>query len=275
MNIPLVALTISIGSLIVALLVNLKAKTKSFKIAAWGIFTVAALAAVLSKSDQSPLSAKKIEIKTEDRSPAVFIDGTSNRPDIKFDYSQHTTYVKNAPGDKDEFSIKQPIFGKIHLITPYGYRLTGTNNTGQEYFLYGQRISIVEGVPNPAAQDAILDFDVTNPNAMELRLVRFEIEVTQFSEPENLKVDRQASGGRTRSYFCNLQNKPGLYACKPLTNEFDFIKVGRNGKLEHFGINVNTRTPGMYELAIWIEYAIGTNQLRAKVGDVGKVPFLR
>lgn len=215
---------------------------------------VAASLAILPKFQKAANTAPQPQQQTQGpQSPNV-----SSKGDVTISY-----------GEKGEFkrAIEPPIFGNINVEIPYGYFVSATDKSGIRQTVYGQPISRVEGVPNEHSQDVILEFDVTNPNAMELRLTKLEIEVTQFFEGSNMSSDPVASAGDTRRYFCNLQSKPGLYACKPLSADFDFIKVAK-GELEHFGVNVNTRTRGIYQLAVWVEYAVGTEKQRTKVGDV-------
>jgi len=173
-------------------------------------------------------------------------------------------------GEKDAFEgvVKPPRFGPIDLQIPYGYQVSGTDGAGVIRTVYGQPTSKRQGVPNEHSQDVVLKFDVTNPNAMEMRIAKVEVEVRSYGRLQHMQSTPLASAGFTRQFFCDLSSKPGLYPCKSLGN-FDFIKLGR-GELEDLGLNVNTREAGLYELVVWVDYAISSERKRVKVGDVGE-----
>lgn len=164
---------------------------------------------------------------------------------------------------------KPPIFGLINVNLPYGYFMQACANDGnREFNVYAQPTRSIIPPLSAHSQDIILEFDITNPNAMSLRIIHLYVEVLEFISVTVDTTTPVAAAGRVRRFFCNIRNSKGLYQAENAADNFDFIKL-TEGELERMAIHVNTPDQGIYSLSIKLEYAIGEDSYRE---DVGRVP---
>lgn len=120
-----------------------------------------------------------------------------------------------------------------------------------------------------------LTFDVTNPNALDMRLIRFFVDVVEYIDVDILHVDTAPSGGgaRIRKFVCRIDSRPARYECELASEDFDYIKLNY-GEMEAFRINVKVPKEGVYRLMIALEYSIaGETQIVEADDDIQEVGF--
>lgn len=120
-----------------------------------------------------------------------------------------------------------------------------------------------------------LIFDVTNPNALNMRLIRFFVDVVEYIDVDIPYVDTGPMGGgaMVRKFVCQVDSRPARYECKQASEGFDYIKL-TNGEMETFRINVIVPKEGVYRLMVALEYSIaGETQIVEADDDVQEIGF--
>jgi|GEM_PF-4667616 len=193
----------------------------------------------------------------------------------KIESNNSPVKIENIQGDKVIIYKEQDInehldlkFSKINVSIPYGYILNAIDENNKKYSVYAQPKSHKKGMPNSHSQDIVLTFDVTNPNKSEIRIIDLYIEVKEFHSVKIIKISPVASAGETRKYFCNIEPIKQKYICNKLFKH-DYIKISQ-GELEHFGVNVNTTTAGIYLISICLKYSFNGNEIIRDVGQVDR-----
>lgn len=181
--------------------------------------------------------------------------------------------IENIKGDKVVINNEQNItdhinlkYSSIDVGIPYGYFMNAIDKNGKKYSVYAQPKSYQIGVPNSHSQDIVLTFDVTNPNKSDIRIIDLYVEVLNYIPVEIIETNPVASAGETRKYFCNIEPEFKKYTCKKLFKH-DYIKISY-GELEHFGINVNTSTRGIYKIGMVLKYSFNGKEIISEVGQV-------
>lgn len=167
-----------------------------------------------------------------------------------------------------------PIFNEIVIQSGYRMDALDRNNSTQVYLkICAEPTSFIKGTQNPDSEDISLCFDVSNPNNMHMRIGNIYTNVLKYSSIKNPKIIENFGVKKTRGYFCNIEPEIGSYKCIQTLNDDEFIDLAP-GELEHFAINVRTDTPGIYEMRISLNYAIGSETNSITVGDVpGMIGF--
>jgi len=204
-----------------------------------------------------------------------YLPGTSKHLDIYFTLFLIAICVLlivfNRPAINNELSITPLKVSQLDVSIPYGYIMKACA-ANRIFEVYAQPTSAMQGIPNEHAQDIILEFDVTNPNYLEARIVDIYIEVIEYHHVEILGIAPIWAGGHMRKFFCNIGPELKVYKAKPLTTEFDYIKL-LHGEIEYFGIHVNTITPGVYKLKVSFDYSIGGVVKHQDVGITPEIGF--
>jgi hypothetical protein len=148
-----------------------------------------------------------------------------------------------------------PIISTTEVSVPYGYgmRYNEKSNFNNTFYVSAEPIGIA-----PSEQDFILNFDITNPNNMEMRIKDIYINVVDYCQIENVTIAPYAAAGHTRQYFCNIEPEIRSYRCLKNNNSYDYIKLSSK-ELENFGIHVKSNTTGIYRLQISLDYSYGSN----------------
>jgi hypothetical protein len=161
-----------------------------------------------------------------------------------------------------------PIFNKISTQCGYCMDALDKNNSAQVYSkICAEPISSIKGQQNPDSEYFSLSFDVSNPNSMHMRIGDIFINVIKYNSIKRSKVIENFGVKKTRGYFCNIEPGIGSYKCTQTLNNDEFIDIAP-GELEHFTVNANTDTPGIYKMSIGLDYAIGSETNSVIVGDV-------
>jgi hypothetical protein len=113
---------------------------------------------------------------------------------------------------------------------------------------------------------AALTFDVTNPNPLDIRIVRFFVDVIKFVDVDIIGVWQNGKGGgmKVRAYTCEIEPMIGRYECNPISTGFDYIRLSP-GEMEAFRINIETVVEGIYGLRLGMEYSIGGESKIAEI----------
>lgn len=122
-------------------------------------------------------------------------------------------------------------------------------NTGQEY--YGVRVYSL-------LHSSRLVFDVTNPNELDMRIVRLYVDVIKFVPVDIIGVWEGDKGGgmRIRKYGCDIDVNTGRYECFQISEGFDYIKLSP-GEMEVFRVHIAAVQEGIYRLRLGMEFSIG------------------
>ena len=164
--------------------------------------------------------------------------------------------------------INAPIFNEI--VVQCGYRMDARdkNNKTQVFSkICAEPISSIKGQPNEDSEDLTLSFDVTNPNSLHMRIGNIYVKVIKYNSMEISKIIENFGVKKMRGYFCNIEPEIGSYKCIQTFSDDEFIDIPPD-ELEHFVINANTDTPGVYQMGISLDYAIGSETNSIIVGDV-------
>lgn len=246
------------------------------KIASAVLILICVLLVVFIKQDTSREDSCQTNLTTQ------FNDTTSSNRGVQIGEIETNTgqvNIENVQGnkiiindDKADVSTKPLVFGRIGVGIPYGYFLEALDksNPSIKYNVYAELTSNVEGKPNPHSQDIVLSFDITNPNALELRVVAIYVDVLEYTAVSVIATHPVLSVGETRRFFCNIKPQSGSYRCTLLSDKYDFVKIAR-GELESFGINVNTVEPGIYKLGLSIEYLIAGKVEKTEIGKLDRL----
>jgi hypothetical protein len=168
-------------------------------------------------------------------------------------------------------STQKPVFGEIDVGLPYGYFMKAEAVLGGRTFeVYGQPSRTIYRPLSEPAQDIILSFDITNPNANNLRISGVYVEVLEFIPVLKLETTPVAAAGEIRRFFCNVRSSKGSYKAELVSQAYDYVKLSK-GEMERVGIHVNSPDRGIYSLALTVEYAIGSSTVRASVGRVPRL----
>jgi hypothetical protein len=165
-----------------------------------------------------------------------------------------------------------PIFTEITTQCSYRmYALDKNNSTQKKYLnICAGPISIVKGQSTPDSEGITLSFDVTNPDSMDMRIGNIYVNVIEYSSIVNPNIIHKFSVRKTIGNLCNIEPSIDSYKCKTLLNDTEYIYLAPTTS-EHFAINVNTDMPGIYQLRIDLDYAIGRETKRCVVGDVPEI----
>jgi hypothetical protein len=245
------------------------------KIATGALILICVLLVFFHKSGRTPERNHEQDVPTATASGTK--EPTTGISIGSIEAKQGNITVEQVQGNKivvhrdDAKDNQPPLFSKIEVGIPNGYIMTAVDSrdASKTFHVYAQPTSKVEGMPNEHSQDVVLSFDITNPNRLEMRIVKISVEVLDYQYVHILKTAPVASLGETRKYFCNVKGRAASYECRQLSEGYDFIKLSR-GELEHFGVNVNTKTAGIYELGVSVEYSLGAETKRIVVGDLDR-----
>lgn len=161
-----------------------------------------------------------------------------------------------------------PIFNEIAIQCEYRMdALDKNNNTHVFSKICAEPTSSVKGQPNLDSEGLTLSFDVSNPNSMHMRIGNIYINIIKYNSTGNSKIIENFGVKKTRGFFCSIEPEIGSYKCIQTLNDDEFIDLAP-GELEHFAINANTDTPGVYQMEISLDYAIGSETNSIIVGDM-------
>lgn len=141
-----------------------------------------------------------------------------------------------------------PLFGRIYSMSRMVLDAVD-KNTSQKY--YGiQAYPLIYGFH--------FTFDVTNPNQLDMRILRLYVDVIKFMDADIIGVWEGDSGGAmiVREFGCEIEPNVGRYNCHQISEGFDYIKLSA-GEMETFRINVGVVKEGIYRLRLGMEYSTG------------------
>jgi hypothetical protein len=115
---------------------------------------------------------------------------------------------------------------------------------------------------------ASFTFDISNPNQLDLRVVRLYVDVLKFIAVNIIGVWQGDMGGgmRVREFGCQIKPAVGSYNCQQISDGFDYIKLSF-GEMEAFRINVGVVKTGIYHLRLGVEYSVGGKMNRIEADD--------
>ena len=149
------------------------------------------------------------------------------------------------------------IYSKIDTFSIYSCNWSAGTNRG--YCLGGRTGNVA------SASDLTVNFDITNPNSMDVRISEIKIKVERFDNI-SVRIEPLAGMQTKRNYVCQLSTNTDFYKCEWLNGKPDqYIKLAKN-ELEHFCINTQTQTAGFYQVSFWVQYVIGSETKTEKAG---------
>jgi hypothetical protein len=148
------------------------------------------------------------------------------------------------------YQTNAPVFTKIVIHSGYLMNAIEKNNKSNVFKkIYAGPINAIENQPN-------FCFDISNPNKMHMRISNIYVCVSRYNSTCNEKIIQNYAKGYNKGYSCNIKPILGNYKCILTSKDYDFINIAPN-ELEHAVIDINADTPGVYELTICLDYAIG------------------
>lgn len=168
------------------------------------------------------------------------------------------------------YDIAPPLFGRISMSPLYAW-MHGVDSKDAERHFIAPR-----AYPLGLSQNIRLDFDITNPNEIDMRIIGFRVLVIEYVDVEVLDIWARGIGGGVslRKYDCEIKPSIGCYDCGKVSEGFDFIRLSK-GELEVFSIELQVDAPGLYRIQVEADYSIGGKTERRLVnGDVIDIAFL-
>jgi hypothetical protein len=167
---------------------------------------------------------------------------------------------------KTERQYQQPIIGRIqpHISL---YSMYAVDRRVSQRFFNGVRAYPLDTVG--------LTFDVTNPNNLDMRLIRFFVDVVEFIDVNILRVNAGAVGGGAiiHNFICEIGSVTARYKCIQVSNDFDYIRLS-SGEMETFRIDVMAPREGVYRLMVALEYSIAGKSKTIEVdNDIQEIGF--
>jgi hypothetical protein len=139
---------------------------------------------------------------------------------------------------------------------------------GEQYYLRyeGENNSsyLVNAFPIcPKAYDAEISFDVTNPNEFDMKINNINLVISQY-QPTNTVLVKccyfgPSAEGIIREYICSIKPMTGIYECKQLSNEYDYIKLPPC-EMESFSIYTDFLSPGVYKIGVDLNYTVANDR---------------
>jgi len=145
-------------------------------------------------------------------------------------------------------SFRQPLVTKPGTWPYYSVETTSPNG-----------VIRCTGVPL-GYSGARIDFDVTNPNKLPIRISSVFVDVASFSPAVALSCEQGMLGGLVDPVIwdCALTKAPGRYACR-LSTDGKAVTCQLVGKeMLTFWVTFDFPPAGLYELSVAIEYSIGS-----------------
>jgi hypothetical protein len=168
-----------------------------------------------------------------------------------------------------------PIFGEISVLCGEYRMYTHDNNSSSHVSskICAEPIS-VRGQSDVNSGGLVLRFDISNPNDMDMRIGNIYVDVIKYNPIVSSDIIKLFGTKRIVGCFCNIEPAIGSYKCiQASIGNDEFIDLAPK-ELEHFATNVYTDTPGIYQMRVELDYAIGWENNRIIVGNVpGTVGF--
>lgn len=160
--------------------------------------------------------------------------------------------------EKDKRTSQQyqpPILGRI-WAQPASFSMRAIDRTNPQRSFNDIRACPLDTVG--------LTFDITNSNELDLRIVHFFVDVTEFTDVNISRVYTGDLGGGAiiRRFACEIEPEVGRYECTQVSDDFDYIRLS-SGEMETFRIDVTAPAEGVYHLKLAMEYTIG--------GEIGTI----
>jgi hypothetical protein len=168
-------------------------------------------------------------------------------------------------GDRTEQQYQQPVLGQI-WAQPASFSMRAVDRTNPRRSFNDIRACPLDTVG--------LTFDVTNPNELDMRLVRFFVDVAEFTDVNISRIYTGDLGGGAiiRRFTCEIGSRVARFECVQVSDDFDYIRLS-SGEMETFRIDVTAPTEGVYRLRLAIEYSIageiGTIEADDDIQEIG------
>lgn len=159
-------------------------------------------------------------------------------------------------------SYQVPIYSTIFYTSVRLYELDAIdNNTGKKYN---------EVFAHSLLYDLSPTFEITNPNHLDIRIVRFYVDIIKYISIDILEIresKRESGGGmRIREFGCEVASSVGTYECSSTSDDFDYLRLS-SGEMEVVRINVDFLTEGIYRLRVGFDYSIGGSVKNVELED--------
>lgn len=168
-------------------------------------------------------------------------------------------------GDRTDRQYQQPILGQIRA-QPASFLMRAVDRTIPQ-----RSFNEIQACPLDTAG---LTLDVTNPNDLDMRLVGFFVDVTEFTDVNISRVCAGDLGGgaMVRRFTCEIGSRVARYECVQVSDDFDYIRLS-SGEMETVRIDVTAPAEGVYCLRLAVEYSIageiGTIEADDDIQEVG------
>lgn len=161
-----------------------------------------------------------------------------------------------------------PIFTEITTQCSYRMDAFDKNNSTQVFSnICAEPTGAIQGQPNQDSGDIFLSFDATNHCNMDMRIGNIYVDVIKYNSIVKPKIIQKFAIRKTIGNFCIIEPIIGPYKCKTSLSDNEYIYLAPN-ESQHFSIIVNTDVPGVYQLEISLDYAIGSETERISVGNI-------
>jgi len=188
------------------------------------------------------------------------------------------SYEMPTPGNSfPVMDSRPPLFSSIRTVRP-NLKMAGVGiQDGKDFYLSGQQIVIEHGARRGSTT---LKFDITNPNYLEMRLGDVFVDVLHFQRVKVTRIDPPdpgmapggifGAGANFQHYDCIIKSDLSSYSCKRLSDKYDYVKLSK-GELECIVVYVYILDVGIYDLGVTIEYFLGGQAHKARIGTVTEV----
>lgn len=132
------------------------------------------------------------------------------------------------------------------------------------------RIEDCIGVPL-GYSDARIEFDITNPNKLPIRISSIFVDVASFSPAAVITCSEGMKGGLVEPviWACTLADVVGRYSCTLSTSGREVTCQLPSREMMTFWVTLDYPPPGLYKLSVSFAYRIGssTNVMRVRGSD--------
>lgn len=129
--------------------------------------------------------------------------------------------------------------------------------------------------PIDGAWDYNIDFSITNPGKLDIRILSVAVSVEKWEPLEDVVAYLPFAGiGTVKRFVCRAGAALGEYKCEWIGQERDAYISLKGGELEAFSIALNSAEEGKYQFAVKLRYLVADREEVATIGLIEEVRIL-
>jgi DNA-binding winged helix-turn-helix (wHTH) protein len=164
---------------------------------------------------------------------------------------------------KGPLPTKHQLFG-YHLVptdsamAPIAPVIMQTDWSGLLMKARGKRTETQYRVPAyPLGEGFHFRFGVSNANNLDMAIFKLQLELLDFEEIDQVQINKiYGAPMQFRRFVCDIPPTLGLYECRMLSPEFDYIRLSCN-EMEVSDIEVRAQAEGIHRLCLHLTFSVG------------------